>query len=329
MHNLAILCVHEPPNFWVRLGAFNLALAIILGALFGIALRSVLLLALDRNSSRGIAALRILKGGAFMLLGWLYALVAWPMLAWDRPARALAAITIVLPPVVAGIRHATGRDSRMPKAVSGIVSAFLMVVLLLAAMVTLLRSGFITLKSDRVPLMIEVTGETRTEPVNPAPADGAARSGQETAHRVILWLQDGTRGADAWVTGDRVALNGRAVLFSKRLNKIGVPNLYEFVNIHNGLAGSEAGSPSFSMPFPHSGPLAIRPGWRSIQERILDTWQATTANGSLWALRTVNNQSPYYPLAGPDGQPVAKRFLLDLTLEGTPTSRGSSPLESR
>lgn len=329
MHNLALFWVHQPPNFWVRIGAFNLALAIILGAFFGIALRSVLLLAVDRNALLGVTALRILKGGAFMALGWLYALVAWPMLAWDRPARALAAITIVLPPVVAGIRHGRGRASRLPKAVRDIVSASLMVVLLVAAMVTLLRSGFITLKSDRVPLMIEVTGETRTVSVNPASANGPGRPRQETAHRVILWLHDGTRGAEVWVSGDRVALDGRAVLFSEGLNKIGVPNLYEFVNIHNGPPGSEVGGPSFSIPFPHSGPLAIRPGWRSIQERILTTWQGTTANGSLWALRMVNNQSPYYPLVGPDGQPVVRRFLLDLTLVGVPTSRGSSPLEGR
>ena len=275
--------------------------------------------------------LRIAMGAVFMGLGCLYTIFAWPMLVWDRPARALAAVTIVLLPVVAAVRHNMGRASRLARVVAGFVSAFLILVLLVVATVTLMRAGFITLKGDRVPLMVELTGETRTQTVSWSPPNQPPRQEQVTARRLVVWLPDGSRAADAWVYGDRVAVGGRAVLFSKRLNAVGVPNLYEFLEIHNGAGSSGANKQpaSFSMPFPHSGHLAVHPWWHTLEARILNDWQRATENSPLWALQIVYNQSPYYPLVDKDGEPVKRRFLLDLTLDGTPTSRGSSPLESK
>ncbi len=331
MHWLALWWLHEPPNFWVRIGAFNLSLAIIFGALFGISLRSWLLLAVDRNCGAGVRALRLVKGIIFMALGGLYASVAWPMLAWDRPARALAVLTIVFPPVVAGIRHASGRTSKIPQVVRTLISVFLIFVLLAAALVTLLRSGFITLKTDRVTMTLQMTGETRDQAVGLSSARGARSERVLTTHHVVLWLSDGTRGADIWVPGDRVAFEGRAVLFSKRLNSIGFPNLYEFEKIQSHVPGTDPDteSPVFSMPFPNVGSLAVRSWWSSLQARILEEWPRANPGDSLLAIQIVNNRSPDYPLVEADGKPLERRFLLDLTLDGIPTSRGSSPLESR
>ena len=323
--------LHEPPNFWVRIGAFNLSLAIILGAWFGISLRSLLLLAVDRNCAAGLRALRLVKGVAFMALGGLCASVAWPMLSWDRPARALAALTIVLPAVVAGIRHARQRATKLPHADRILISSFLILVLLAASVVTLLRSGFITLKTDRVTLTLQITGETSNQTVTLSPP-GEARSERLVAtHHVVLWLSDGTRGADVWVPGDRVGFEGRAVLFSKRLNSIGVPNLYEFQAIRSKVpaAGKKAEESVHSMDFPHMGPLAVRPWWSSLQAGILDDWPRANPEESVLGIQVEKNRSPDYPLVEVDGKPVEKRFLLDLTLDGTLTSRGSSPLENR
>lgn len=331
MRWLALWWLHEPPNFWVRIGAFNLSLAIILGALFGISLRSWLLLAVARNCGAGLRAVRMTKGVAFMTLGGLYASVAWPMLAWDRPARALAVLTTVLPPMVAGIRHAQGRASRLPQAVRILISVFLILVLLATAVVTLLRSGFITLKTDRVTMTLQMTGETRNQTVS-LPASGEGRSERALmTHHVVLWLSDGTRGADFWVPGDRVAFEGRAVLFSKRLNSMGFPNLYEFEKIQSHVPGTDLDteSPVFSMLFPHVGSLAVRSWWGSLQARILEWWFRANPGDSLLAIQIVKNRSPDYPLVEADGKPLERRFLLDLTLDGIPTSRGSSPLETR
>jgi hypothetical protein len=327
----AFLWVFRRPNIWVRIGAFNLSLAIVMGAFYGIAFRSFLLLAVAKDRTAASTTGRILKGVVFLVLGTLYAVVAWPMIAWDHPARVLAAVTVVLPPLMAGIRHAKGWGLGFPKVVRTLVSSFLILVLFAAALATLLRAGFITLKADRVPLVLDVTGETRAESIPAVAGSGTAVNRRVTAHHIILWLWDGSRGPDVWVYGDRVAFVGRAILFSRPLNILGVPNLYEFREIRNGAAsgGGTGNHPAFSMPFPHPGPLAVRPWWRSIQLSILNAWQAAIDSHSLCGIRSVENSSPYYPLVGPGGEPVRKRYLLDLTLDGIPTSRGSSPLESR
>ena len=315
---------HKPPNFWLKIGAFNLALAIVAGAFLGIGLRSLVLAALEWKSDRKRAMLRAAKGDVFLLLGVFYALFAWPMLVWDLPARFLTAITILLPPLVAVVRRSEGLTSAAPKPGARLLSAFLTTVLLIAAALTLLRAGFITLAGDRVPLLLEVTGETAGTPFQRVPTP---RPGAVVAHHVILWLPSGESVADLWIDCDRVAFAGRAVLFSPSLNRLGFPNLYQFLSV-----SGERDVPGISQQFfarlPHTGPLAIHPLWRPVQAFILRIWpRAPQASWPFWGVRIVENESPYYPLTGPDGRPLKARYLLDLTLEGVPTSRGSSPLE--
>src|SRR5512143_3801358 len=99
---------HPGPNIWIRIGAFNLALAITAGAFVGIGLRALLLAWMDRSSGARATALRILKGFVFLALGAYYLYVAWPMIIWDRPARILFMLTALAPPIVAVIRYSKG-----------------------------------------------------------------------------------------------------------------------------------------------------------------------------------------------------------------------------
>ncbi|HXJ15905.1 MAG TPA: hypothetical protein VNM68_01770, partial [Candidatus Polarisedimenticolia bacterium] len=73
---LASVQLHEPPNFWVKIGAFNLALAIILGAFFGLSLRSFLLFAVERECDTRERAWRLVKGIALLVLGAFFTSVA-------------------------------------------------------------------------------------------------------------------------------------------------------------------------------------------------------------------------------------------------------------
>jgi hypothetical protein len=305
---------HKPPNFWLKIGAFNLALAVVGGAFLGIGLRALVLAALDWKADRRRAMLRAARGDVFLLLGVFYALFAWPMLVWDLPARFLAVITILMPPLVAVMRRSRGLTSARPKLGARLVAATL----------TLLRAGFITLAGDRVPLLLDVTGETAGTPFQGVPTP---RPGAVVAHHVILWLPSGESVADLWIDCDRVAYTGRAVLFSPSLNRLGFPNLYQFLSV-SGKRDVPGISQEFFARLPHTGPLAVHPLWRPIQAFILRNWpRAPQASWPFWGVRIIENQSPYYPLTGPDGRPLKARYLLDLTLEGVPTSRGSSPLE--
>jgi hypothetical protein len=301
---------HTPPNFWLQIGAFNLAMAIVAGAFFGIGLRALLLAAMEGKGRRAFAQGQVVQGVVFLALGGLYLQVAWPMLAWDRRARFLAAIAVLLPPLVAIVRRAKGWAPAPRKPAGRVLTGLLTFVLFVAAALTLLRAGFITLAGDRVAMVLEVTGETRGGVV----------------HHVILWLPDGAKAADIWMEGNQVAFAGRAVIFSHRLNAMGFPNLYQFLNIR--ARGSASGWSVFSWPMPHEGPLRIHRWWIPLQALILAAWPRAPEGGdSFLGMRIIQNQSPFYPLTGQEGDPLRRRYLLDLTLDGIPTSRGSSPLE--
>ncbi len=315
----------------MRIGGFNLVIALILGLFLGLGLRSFTRWAFNPRAGADTVWRRIVVGDVFLALGAFYGLFAWPMLIWDRPARALAAAAIVLPPLAAVPRGKKNRESGTRGPGARVASSSFVVVVVAAAILTLLRTGFITLKGDRVPLLLDVTGESRPETLPGASSGGAQHPEQVTAHRVVIWLPNGEPATDVWAYGSEVAIEGRALLFSSRLNALAVPNLYELLSIHNGAreAGGPGNLPYFTAPLPHAGSLAVHPWWRPIQSGILEAWENAFAEDSIWAIHFVHNHSPYYPLVGPDGQPLKRRFLLDLTLSGVPTSRGSSPLERR
>lgn len=321
---------HAPPNFWIRIGAFNLAMAITAGAFFGIGFRSMLLAVISRASGTRRAALRALKGVIFLALGWYYLVVAWPMLIWDHPARILFMLTAIAPPIVAAVRYSKGDLPTTPKLPLRTVSWCLTLVLFVAAALTLLRTGFITLKADRVTMLLEVTGETRTS--GELIGKGANQEILYQALRhVILLLPDGTPAADVWLPGDKLAFQGRAVVFSHGLNAMGFPNLYQFerVTSEHRIRFPEGFRTNISV-LPRLGALKVHPWWAPIQSVMLRFWPRADKNGSpFWGVRILENQSPYYPLVSPDGTPLKKDYLLDLTLDGVPTSRFTSPLERR
>lgn len=328
MELLGFWQLHQPPDWWHRVGGFNLVMALVLGLLLGISFRSFALVLVERERGWRVSALRELMGVVFLALGCLYALFAWPMLIWDRPARALASGAAVLVPLAAALRRRKNPGGPYPSPVP--FFGFLFVGLILVVAVnTLLRAGFITLDMDRVPLLVDVTEETRPELAPGTEALGRTRPGGVTAHRVILWLPDGSPAADVWVYGDRVAFEGRALVVSKTFNALGVPNLYEFLSVHNGAKAFQGGAsaPYFSRPFPHQGALAVHPWWLPVQRHLLNAWARLGKHSAVLGIRFVRNRSPDYPLTDAEGRPLKREYLLDLTLEGVPTSRGSSPLD--
>jgi hypothetical protein len=321
---------HAPPNLWIRIGAFNLAMAVTAGALAGIGLRSLLLAWIDRASGTKPTTLRVSKGIIFLALGWYYLAVAWPMLIWDHPARIVFMLTALAPPLVAAFRYSKGGLRGAPKLARQIVTWCLTFVFFVATALTLLRAGFITLKADRVPMLLEVTGEIRTS----SELIGQGESQEilyQAARHVILLLPDGTPAADVWIPGDRVAFQGQAVIFSHALNAMGFPNLYRLERVTSERRIEiPVGSRRHLAALPPVGPLRVHSWWAPIQEAMLRFWPRADKDGSpFWGVRIFENQSPFYPLVNPDGTPLKKDFLLDLTLDGIPTSRFTSPLEKR
>jgi len=345
---------------------YNPLLALILALFFGLAVRSFILLYVQRTRGFLATIFRGVEGVAFLALGWLYALFAAPLLVWDRPARATGAVVFLAVPLWTAARSSLSRTMKSPQFRAVLVKLVLFVILLFTATLTIIRTGYLALVGDRVTLLVDVTGETRSE-TDTLPLSVPPRQESLTLHHVIIWLPSGEKAVDNWFLGDSFAVRGRSIRFSPTLRAIRVPNLYALLDIHNWYSTPERLStqPAARYWIPSSGSLAVHPWWRPIQNRLLAWWAdgvyypphlvASTTSGPLkvstwsqlkaqqvlsgqnentaprawWAIQMSENESPLYPLVNPDGTPTRNRFLLVIQTWGVTTSRGSSPLDAR
>lgn len=317
--------------FWIPVGVYNPLLALILALFFALSVRLFIIFFMEGNRLPSATLFRLFSGTALLVLGWFYFLFVRPQLVWDRPARAVGVITFVGVSLWTVIRRGQGPRMTPTGLVNQLVYIALFAVLMLAATLTLIRAGYIGLTGHRVTLVVSVTGETRNQTVSGThPGDSSDRNSL-VAHHVIVWLPTNEMAADIWIDGDEMAVHGKVIRFSRFLQGIGIPYFYALQYAHNGYLSPErqTAHPAESIPFPGTGPLAVHPWWRPIQERLLNFWAKLGSSESWYAIQIANNESPYYPLVDPSGKPIHKDFLLVLRPTGIATSKASSPLEDK
>ena len=317
--------------FWSPFRIYNPLLAFFLALFFALAIRFFLLSVFGRRRSGFVILFRLFVGLMFLVLAWSYFLFAAPLIEWDLSERAVAAITLASVGLWVVIRNIKGGTDKSPRCAAKVCYVGLFIVLVFVATLTIIRTGYIALTGDRVTLLLSVTGESRNQTVNWSTPGGPASEKQLTAHHVIFWLPTGIAAADMWISGDEVAVKGKAIRVSPALRFIGIPNFYALEYAHNGYLSEDRKNafPSEAIPFPGTGSLAVHPWWRPLQNRLLNFWADRGAHGSWWGIQIARDESPYYPLIDNEGKPVHKDFLLVLKPSGVASSRGSSPLEDK
>jgi len=204
-----------------------------------------------------------------------------------------------------------------------LLKAVLVLALLVVALVTLMRAGFLALTEDRPVLLVELTGKTAEESVSWAPPGGAMRSEMLTTHEVLFRRPaDGALVGQAWVYGDEVAVKGRVLRLSPILNAAGIHNLFELTFAYNGYRTVERHNayPHRAIPLQPVGPLSVHPMWKKTQERLLARWESGTEDGSAWVIRAATTESTFFPLIDPVGQPIQRTYRLVLTPGGLSSS---------
>jgi hypothetical protein len=296
----------------------NLVQAGLLAAFFALAVRSLVLVVVDRSRWLGMQLLRLLAVLAFLGAGLLYATFSADLVVWDTWAVRVAILVALL--VLSGIalRQGLGWAERRPGAVSLLAQVSLLLGLALVAALTLLGAGFFAFTEDRPVLLVDVTGETSPQTVRWAPPDQPAREERLMTHRVVFRTPDGAPVAEAWLYGDEVAVKGRVLRLSPLLNAAGVPNLFELGFAHNGYTTAErhAAGPHVAVPLPTGGSLTVHPWWRPVQTWLLTRWERRTTDASPWGVRSATIESTYFPLVDVAGQPVRRTFRLVLTPGG-------------
>jgi hypothetical protein len=307
-------------------GFYNVIVAFILALFFALAIRSLLLIILVRPRGFLHVLFHLAIAITFLLAGWLYFLFTSPLLVWDGWAIGVAVATVALVLLRVAVRHGRGKPRRSSGIFAVLVTIIILLCVLLVAALTVMRSGFVALTSDRVTLRVDVTGETKSELVRWAAPNQPARAENLITHRVVFWGPEGRPVGEVWIDGDEVAVKGRVLRLSPILNAAGIPNLYELLFVHNGYTTVERFNslPHMAAPILPIGTLTVHPWLRPLQRRIMDHWVRTSSSGSLWSVKAVSDESTYFPLIDAQGNPIHQTFLLVLTPGGFSTGRGSS-----
>ncbi len=270
------------------------------------------------GSAAGYLGLAVVMLG----LGVVYGTFVLARVEWHVTTMAVAAITLagVFGGVV--VRRVTGLS--LPAGPTGILIRVVVVLsLVVLALVTLMRAGFLSLTEDRPVLLVEVTGRTGTQLVSWAPPGGAMRSETLVTHEVVFRRPaDQAIVGDVWVYGDQVAVQGRVLRLSPILNAAGVPNLLELTFAHNGYRTLDRHNtmPHTAFALDPLGPLAVHPLWHRWRARLLDRWEKGTGDDSMWMVRSSTTESTFFPLVDSGGKSVTHVFRLVLTPGGLSSS---------
>ncbi len=250
------------------------------------------------------------------------------MMSWDSRAVLLAAGVAALMMSSVLVFQFLLRHPRRYSLVGLLTRGILILALFLSATLTLMRSGFLALTTDRPVLFVELTGETRPQTVRWAAPDQPLQEQTLRAHRVLLRAPDGTKGqaggpivAEAWLYGDEVAVKGRVLRLSPLLNAAGVSNLFELSFVHNGYFTAERHSlfPHQAQPLKPLGPLAVHPRFRPLRDWLLAHWERQDPKSDDprgLAVVAATTESTYFPLVDARDQPLKHTYALVLTPGG-------------
>jgi hypothetical protein len=143
-------------TFWSRLQVYNPIAALIFALLAVVSLRFLLLVILETRRGVSVILLRLASGIFFGFLAWLYFLFVTPLLEWNRPARALAAIAVVSVLMWVIVRQVKGMTTQPLGCLASCGFVALYVILVVVATLSLLHTGYIALTGDRVTLLVNV-----------------------------------------------------------------------------------------------------------------------------------------------------------------------------
>src|SRR5437879_3036584 len=126
----------------------NLSLAVTLGLFAGMALRSLVLAAVDRARPAVVTAFRALAATVFLGFGIFDFLFSRNMLVWDRPSRAVWTACAIALPMLAFGRQKKG-SAKPPATRHALYVGGALVALCTFSVLTLLRAGTVALKIGR------------------------------------------------------------------------------------------------------------------------------------------------------------------------------------
>ncbi|MBN2369600.1 MAG: hypothetical protein JXO72_03860 [Vicinamibacteria bacterium] len=313
----------------------NVMTAFVLAAFAGVAFRAFLRAALGERvrppscrrkrahwSRAAIFASHLAWGAMALGAGALYGVFVVSAFELSAFAVLVAGLTLVV--VLGSLVSERILGWSGPGGLTGaLLRAVMALSLVVLALITLMRAGFLSLTEDRPVLLVQLTGATSEEDVQWTPPGDEPRAERLRTHQVVfLRPADGAFVGETWVYGDEIAVKGRVLRLSPILNAAGIPNLFTLEFAFNGYNTRERHNtyPHRAVALETAGPLAVHPLWRRTQERLINLWESGTDEGSAWMIRSTTKESTFFPLVDESGRAVKRTYRLVLTPGGLSAS---------
>ena len=225
---------------------------------------------------------------------------------------AVILVVLALPAVLTTARRL--RRPYSPRPVFFLSKTVFALLLLGAALITLMVSGFQFLTEDQPVLKITMPGRGRPEIVAWQPPDGAHQERELMAYEVQFETPDGKPVAQLFVYGDQVAVKARVIRFRPVLNAMGVQNLCRLEYAHNGYT-----TPERFNQLPHRAQViaVMDPRLEPVQAWFWKQWEAIYYQDETnWWVKSATLESGYFPLTYANGAPFRGAYYLTVTPGG-------------
>jgi hypothetical protein len=190
----------------------------------------------------------------------------------------------------------------------------LMLIVLNAAILAVMMSGFQYLTEDRPVLKIILTGNQKSENLEWKPPNGELHKEMIPTYEVVFQTPQGEPVDRIFAYGDQIGVKARILRFRPILNAIGIRNLCRIEYAHNGYETAERFN-----TYPHRAwELHTSHPWiESYQKQFWNYWENyyRQEEKNSW-VKSATVESTYFPLVKSDGTAFQGAYFLTLTSGG-------------
>jgi hypothetical protein len=224
----------------------------------------------------------------------------------------LAFIAFMLPIGVITLQRL--RKPYAPYPLLFLFKVLLVLIILIAATLAVMMSGFQYLTEDRPVLKVIMTGNQKLEQVEWQPPKGVFHKEMLPAYEVVFQTPQGEPIDRIFAYGDQIAVKARTLRFRPILNAIGIRNLCKIEYVHNGYETAER----FNTYPHHAWELHTSHPWiEPYQKQFWNYWEKyyRQEEKNSW-VKSATVESTYFPLVKSDGSAFQGAYFLTLTSGG-------------
>jgi len=190
----------------------------------------------------------------------------------------------------------------------------LVLIVLIAATLSVMLSGFQYLTEDHPVLKVVMTGNQKSEQLEWKPPNSELHKETLPAYEVLFQTPQGEPVDEIFAYGDQIAVKARILRFQPILNAIGIRNVCRIEYVHNGYETAER----FNTYPHHAWELHSSHPWlEPYQKQFWNYWENyyRQEQRNSW-VKSATMESTYFPLTKSDGTAFQGAYFLTVSSGG-------------